>query len=334
MPTQLDDESRLESRHILPTSSIKSSEKPAETAISDRPKKDVWDKLTAIGPIISGLITLAVGGYFTYIFNEHQLRLLEVQTIEKFIPRLAGDEASKRTAILAISTLTSTELASKIAAIYASSGTASALESIAENGNEKDKQIASKALATTLEKIADSQTRITNMETVFKEDIQRADANKDTKPGELADKLDKLAETYLVEGQYALAEPLFHRSLVLRQQTFGNDSGEARKSLKALADLYRLKGDTRSYENYLNLAQSYEKKAGIAEVQKIEDRKEAAQQNADSAKAVETKATDTKAAEPAVSEAVIDKASSAEVKISEKKESTATPSSDNAPHPN
>jgi Tetratricopeptide repeat len=315
MPTQLEDEQRIAERITKDLEVKNAIQLPVKS--SERPPKDVWDKMTAIGPIISGLITLAVGGYFTYVFNEHQLRLLEIQTIEKFIPRLAGDEQSKRAAILAISTLTSTELASKMAGIYASSGTASALESIAENGNEKDKQIATKALAATLEKITDNQTRLTDIEKIFKDEIQKADSNKDTSPGELAGSLDKLAETYLVQGQYALAEPLFQRSLALRQQAFGNDSSEVRKSLKALADLYRLKGDNKNYENYLNLAQ-------------VKDKKETAQQNTEPVKTQ----PEPKAAEPTISESVIDKASTTEIKISEKKETASSAAADSAPHPN
>lgn len=61
-----------------------------------KPVKDNWDKIAAVAPIISGMLIFLMGGYFTYAFNQQQLRLQEIQTIEKFIPHLMGNEQSKK----------------------------------------------------------------------------------------------------------------------------------------------------------------------------------------------------------------------------------------------
>jgi hypothetical protein len=66
---------------------------------SSKPPKDIWDKIAALAPIISGMLIFVMGGYFTYSYNQQQLRVQEIQTIEKFIPHLMGNDQSKRAAI-------------------------------------------------------------------------------------------------------------------------------------------------------------------------------------------------------------------------------------------
>src|SRR4030095_2171038 len=82
-------------------------------AKSAKVKKDGWDKIAAAAPIISGILISAMAGYFTFTYNQQQLRLQEIQTIEKFIPHLIGSEKSKKAAILAMSSLANTELAAR-----------------------------------------------------------------------------------------------------------------------------------------------------------------------------------------------------------------------------
>lgn len=141
----------------------------APPASHNAPRKDIWDKIAALAPIISGLLIFVTGGWFTFSYNQQQLKLQEIQTIEKFIPHLTGNEQSKKAAILAISSLTDAELASKVAAIFASRGTVSALQSIAATGSERDKTIATKALAEALENLAAREMRLTEIETAYKQ---------------------------------------------------------------------------------------------------------------------------------------------------------------------
>lgn len=230
---------------------------------SSSAKKDVWDKLAAIGPIISGVAIFSLGGYFTFAYNQQQLRIQEVQTIEKFLPRLASDEQSKRAAILAISSLTNTELASRMAAIYASPGTASALRSIAQTGNEKDKTIATEALAQTLEKIAINQSKLKDMEQDLKTALAERDAahgNQSAESQDLPYNLSKLAHLYVMQGEYDLAEPLFKRSLAMREQMYGPYNAQIVDVLKSLAELSKLRGNKAQSENYLARAQAIEQK--------------------------------------------------------------------------
>ncbi|MDZ4833755.1 MAG: hypothetical protein SGJ27_08235 [Candidatus Melainabacteria bacterium] len=133
------------------------SEKLASLEASGQPKKDMWDKLTATTPLVTGLIMSGIGLFFAYTNNQAQLKLQETQTIEKFIPHLTGTEQEKKAAIIAMSSLADTETASKYAELFPSEGTASALQSIVSSRHtkERDKVIATKALASTFNKLGD-----------------------------------------------------------------------------------------------------------------------------------------------------------------------------------
>jgi hypothetical protein len=99
-------------------------------------KKDMWDRVPAISTFVSGVIIAAIGLYFTHSYNSRQndarayeARVQEMQTVEKFIPHLIGtDEAAKKGAIIAVATLGSPQLASRLGALYASPGTIDAIE--------------------------------------------------------------------------------------------------------------------------------------------------------------------------------------------------------------
>jgi len=192
-----------------------------------RVPKDNWDKLAAVAPIVSGALIFLMGGYFTYSYNQQQLRLQEIQTIERFIPHLMGNNQSKRAAILAISSLTNAELASKFAQIFASQGTVSALQSIAETGSDKEKTVATTALAQALENLAARESRLNEMESAF----QKALGDKQTMRehgsrveaeqlglDELdeASKLEKLAQMCRERGQTGVAESLLRQAQLIR----------------------------------------------------------------------------------------------------------------------
>lgn len=114
------------------------------TSSSASSKRDFWDKLAAISPIISGVAIALSALLCTYQYNQQQIKLQEAQTVEKFIPHLMGNDTSKRMAILAMKTLVNTDLAAKYAAMFPSQGTLSALKTIAKNGSIQDKKIVSK----------------------------------------------------------------------------------------------------------------------------------------------------------------------------------------------
>lgn len=192
---------------------------------SAKPAKDNWDKLAAIAPIISGVMIFVMGGYFTYSYNQQQLRLQEIQTIERFIPHLMGNEQSKRAAILAISSLTNAELAGNFAQIFASQGTVSALQSIAENGSQKDKTAATTALAQALENLAARESRLNEMEDAFakalKEKHQGAESANQQGLDQLdeATRLERLAAMCKERGQNTVAESLLRQAQAFRARS-------------------------------------------------------------------------------------------------------------------
>lgn len=170
----------------------------------DASKKDIWDRLAPLTPIISAAIIALTGAYFTYTYNQQQLKVQEIQTIERFLPHLVGDEKSKRAAILAMSSLGNAKLAAKVASIFASEGTASALTSIAKSSPNEDKAMVSDALYSTL---------------------------------------DALAQRYRDEHRYQDAVQTYKRALALKEAALGKNSPEVADDIDKLADLYDQHGD-------------------------------------------------------------------------------------------
>lgn len=114
----------------------------------DLKKKDVLERVAALATILVPAVIAAVGLIFTYQFNKqqeiriqqnqehqqqnqkHQVRILEMQTLEKFIPHLAGNEKTKEIALIAITTLGSPEIATQFAQLSPSKGSEIATDRI------------------------------------------------------------------------------------------------------------------------------------------------------------------------------------------------------------
>jgi tetratricopeptide (TPR) repeat protein len=58
----------------------------------------------------------------------------------------------------------------------------------------------------------------------------------------LATSLNGLAETYRAQGHYAEAEPLYKRSLAIREKTLGPEHPDVATSLNNLAGIYKVQG--------------------------------------------------------------------------------------------
>jgi len=119
--------------------------------------KDFWDKFSSASTFISGVIVALVGLYFTNSYNAQQaardeilktqqLRLAEVEVVQKFIPQLNGTDKEKKLALIAISSLGNAELATKIAVLDQSEGAKAALQSLSESGSPEEKRYAQRAL--------------------------------------------------------------------------------------------------------------------------------------------------------------------------------------------
>jgi hypothetical protein len=236
---------------------------------SSKPPKDIWDKIAALAPIISGLLIFVMGGYFTYSYNQQQLRVQEIQTIEKFIPHLMGNDQSKRAAILAISSLTNAELAGKFAQIFASKGTVSALQSMAETGSESDRSAASTALAKALENIAARESKLGEMETAFQQALnekngQGAHVEGISGPIDQADRLERLAEMCRSSGQLPVAESLLKQAVNIRIRVqLPSDAKDVIASLKKLSDVEQAAGNKDEADSTLKKIALIEAKLGI-----------------------------------------------------------------------
>jgi hypothetical protein len=124
---------------------------------SNEKGKDLWDKISTLSTFLSSVLIAGMGLYFTHVYNttqnereinvkNQQNRIAEVQTLEKFMPHLLGSEESKKVAILAISSLGNTELATRLANLYPSGGTVSAVATIASSGTDTERLVANKVL--------------------------------------------------------------------------------------------------------------------------------------------------------------------------------------------
>ena len=121
--------------------------------------KDFWDKFGVITPLLSGALVALIGFYATNVYNRRQreaevnrkdseLLVAQVQTVEKFLPHLsAGNEESKKAALIAIAALGNAQLAVKLARVFGGSGSTGALTNIAQTESPEIAEAASSALA-------------------------------------------------------------------------------------------------------------------------------------------------------------------------------------------
>ena len=228
-----------------------------------RGRKDVWDRLGAIAPILSGTIIALGGAWFTVQYNNQQLRLQEVQTIEKFIPHLLGDEKSKRAAVLAISSLTDAKLAARVASIFASPGTVSALESIAENDTSTDRKALKGALARALDNMAESyrmDKRYEEAIAAYKKALSLQEQALGPKSSELVPNLNRIAEMHAIHKNYTEAEALLKRSSEIQKSVYGADSPQFAAQLRRMSILFREEGQEAKAQSLLSQAEAIEQK--------------------------------------------------------------------------
>jgi S1-C subfamily serine protease len=153
--------------------------------------KDTWDKITASAGIlsfISSLLIAAVGGYFTYSYNQRQIdlnrtqadhdstakdqanKVLELEAIQKLIPMLtSADEKGKTAALIAIQDLAHPELAAHLAVLFKGQGSVQYLQQAASSPNPTAKRVAVQALSNiaTSGNIPDSRMASSALSNVF-----------------------------------------------------------------------------------------------------------------------------------------------------------------------
>ena len=59
-------------------------------------KKDFWDKLSSVTPLLIGILITGVGAIFTQIYNFQQLQLNQILALEKLRPLLVSDKPEDR----------------------------------------------------------------------------------------------------------------------------------------------------------------------------------------------------------------------------------------------
>jgi S1-C subfamily serine protease len=120
-------------------------------------RKDFWDKFAALSTFLSTVIIASIGAIFTAVYNakqnernealkQQEIRISQIQTLEKFVPYLTGSEEQKRIAILGLNSLGNAEVATKLAELYPSQGTVAALKSIAKAATGEERKLANAAL--------------------------------------------------------------------------------------------------------------------------------------------------------------------------------------------
>jgi len=263
---QLKDEAHFDS--AAETNAQNKDQSASQSTAPVKVQKDIWDKIAALAPIISGLLIFVTGGYFTYSYNQQQLRLQEIQTIEKFIPHLMGNEQSKRAAIMCINSLTNADMAGKFAQIFASKGTVSALQSIAETGSESDRSAASASLAKALENIAARESKLNEMESAFQQALNEKNnvsAAGESSGGQVeeADRLEHLADMCRARGQLPVAESLLKQAVNIRIRVqLPGGAAAVIANLKKLSDVEAAAGKKDESESTLKKISMIENKLG------------------------------------------------------------------------
>jgi hypothetical protein len=114
--------------------------------LSKGKEKDRWDKISVLSSILSSFVIAGIGVYFTNAFKSQEIRVSEVEVIEKLVTHLSGtNENSKKGALLAMATLNK-DMAIKLGALYASTGTIEAMELLLRNADGEGKLLLLDAL--------------------------------------------------------------------------------------------------------------------------------------------------------------------------------------------
>lgn len=218
-------------------------------------KRDSWDKLSAINPLISGVLLSGIGLYFAYSNNQAQLKVQEIQTIEKLIPHLTGSETEKKVAIIAISSLTNSQLASKIASMLPSEGSVSALKTLSKNTEGSDKKVAQQSLAVSYKALAEeAETSSSNekAEEFYGKALQEEEKLYGKDSPRLIESLAKLGNLYSSSGKLNRAAGLLGRSLLIQKNQNLSQSASYQNTKTLLYTVLKAQGKD-------SLAQSLDK---------------------------------------------------------------------------
>ncbi|HSF95531.1 MAG TPA: hypothetical protein VLA52_10950, partial [Thermohalobaculum sp.] len=125
--------------------------------------KDIWDILSSISMLISGGLIAAVGVIATIIYDNRQLKLAQIEALDKYRVQLLSDNPAERVfSYEAFVALGYAELAAKLIAVRNDPAGESVLVQLAENPDSKVREIAKQGLLS-----LDDQRRIRSIVDVF-----------------------------------------------------------------------------------------------------------------------------------------------------------------------
>lgn len=64
--------------------------------MSNEKRKDLWDKISSVTPLILGIAVTGVGAFFTQIYNFRQLQLNQITALDKLRPLLTSEKPEER----------------------------------------------------------------------------------------------------------------------------------------------------------------------------------------------------------------------------------------------
>ncbi|MCC4118712.1 chitosanase [Aromatoleum toluclasticum] len=64
--------------------------------MADERRKDLWDKVASVTPLVLGIAVTGVGALFTQVYNFRQLQLNQIAALDKLRPLLTSDKPEER----------------------------------------------------------------------------------------------------------------------------------------------------------------------------------------------------------------------------------------------
>lgn len=227
--------------------------------LSKTKEKDRWDKLSTLSTFLSSIVIAVIGVYFANVYKSQEVRIGEMQVIEKLLPILAGsDEKVKKGALLTIANLSNQDLAINIGTSYVSSGTVEAMEILFNTSKgEKKEMLRDSLISAYYSRSADPNATlddiIADIEKIFK--LKSPEDLREKQDGYyLANLYANLGYAYRLLNKYNEAELTYNKSLESYPNFYRANWG--------LAALYWERKDSQhSLEKaleYYNLAVAYE----------------------------------------------------------------------------
>lgn len=63
---------------------------------NDGKKKDIWDKMASVTPLLLGILVTGIGAIFTHVYNFQQLQLNQIAALDKLRPLLKAENPQDR----------------------------------------------------------------------------------------------------------------------------------------------------------------------------------------------------------------------------------------------